>query len=331
MYTRKGEPWVFKGVKNVYDCSSAEQVMDKAGLNWKVDKCPIQAVMGDDFAPAFETVPEYYATYRTDKNIPLGIVKRKYECVQNTDAFKFFDKAIGKNKAIYQTAGVLDNGKRVFISCKLPETILVHGDPIDDYLVFTTSHDGSSGVKILFSPIRVACFNMLNSAIRHSSSYITFKHTKSVHDNLDIADQILGICDQKSLELKQLYSELFEKKITDTQAQDAIVDLILTENEKKLLIETGHSSKDLILRNYQAIEDSQISTRKVNLVSSIHDYYHYGIAQREILGTAWGVYNAVSGYYSNVDNAIGEKRMDSLLYGDKANKIHTVGEYLLNL
>lgn len=46
-----------------------------------------------------------FATYRTDYNIPLGVVKSKYTIVQNNDAFNFFDDAIGKNSAIWQTAG----------------------------------------------------------------------------------------------------------------------------------------------------------------------------------------------------------------------------------
>lgn len=45
-----------------------------------------------------------------------------------------------------------------------------------------------------------------------------------------------------------------------------------------------------------------------------------GIGQKEIAGTAWGAYNAVTGFYSNVANLSGEKRMDSLLYGS-ANRV----------
>ena len=46
-----------------------------------------------------------------------------------------------------------------------------------------------------------------------------------------------------------------------------------------------------------------------------------GIGQEQFRGTGWGAYNAVNGYYSNVDNIDGQKRMDTLLFGDKANKI----------
>ena len=161
-YIVKGVPFRTKGAVNVEDCTTSEEVIKKAGLDWSVDKCYIYAAMlsnikdsfnegGIDYAPIDNT----YGIYRTDKNIPLGIVKGRYTTVQNIDAFKFFDKAIGKNKAIWQTAGAFDQGQRIFVSAKLPNNIFVKNDVVDNYLVFTTSHDGSTGVKILLTPIRV--------------------------------------------------------------------------------------------------------------------------------------------------------------------------------
>ena len=60
------------------------------------------------------------------------------------------------------------------------------------------------------------------------------------------------------------------------------------------------------------------------------DYYDRGFGQKEIKGTGWGVYNAISGYYSNIDNSTGEKRMDTLLYGDRSRKIAMAGNLILN-
>ena len=61
--------------------------------------------------------------------------------------------------------------------------------------------------------------------------------------------------------------------------------------------------------------------KKVNTISEMNNYYYVGAGQREVLGTAWGVLNAVSGYYSNVDNADKTKRIDTLIYGYRINKI----------
>ena len=38
----------------------------------------------------------------------------------------------------------------------------------------------------------------------------------------------------------------------------------------------------------------------MNVISDTYSYYFDGPGQRDILGTAWGAVNAISGYYSNI-------------------------------
>lgn len=346
----KGVPFRYKGAKNVENCITSEEVIATAGLDWEVAKCPLVAKMGletitdvenadanYDNSEAFvkgsnvyRDCPSAFATYRTDKGIPLGIVKGKYTEVQNNEAFKFFDNAIGENKAIWQTAGYFGNGERIFVSAKLPNDIKVNGnDMVENYLVFTNSHDGSTGIKILFTPIRVVCENTLNAAIKGSTNFVSFRHTKSVHDNIDSAAEILGI----SKEIRDNFNEqvqiMSKIKMTDAQAQAYFADVILTDDEKAKLKMTGHTISEIILKNWRAIQDSEISMKKVNTLHYMNEYYFDGPGQKEALGTGWGAYNAITGYYSNIDNAEGLKRMDSILYGSKAMKIQSAGDILL--
>ena len=341
----KGIPFRYKGAINVEDCKTAEEVIIKAGLNWEVAKCPLVAKMPFDgvldpiTSPVeesfvrgtdlFRDCPNAYATYRTDRNIPLGIVKEKYTEVQNIEAFNFFNDAIGMDKAIWQTAGFFGNGERIFVSAKLPDSIYVKGsDMVDNYLVFTTSHDGSSGVKILFTPIRVICENTLNAAIRNAQNYVSFKHTASVHRNIDSAAEILGICKEKTAFLQEQYDFMSGIKMTDKQVNEYFVDLILTQAEKQNVLDTGHTFEQLLAKNYYAVNDSGISMKKVNVLNAMREYYEIGPGQREFLGTGWGAYNAVTGYYSNVDNSEGIKRFDKLVFGSQSVKIQTAGNLI---
>lgn len=329
----KGRPFDYKGAINVEECKSSKEVMEKAGLNWTVEKTevfaslPVETELGQ--STELVKVPNAFANYRTDCNIPLGLVKEKYTPVQNIEAFSFFDDAIGKDKAIFQTAGFFGNGERIFVSAKLPQNILVNGDPVENYLVFTNSHDGSTGVKVLFTPIRVICENTLNAAIRNATNFVSFRHTKSVHDNIQIAKEILGICEKKIGFLQEQFGEMNKIKMKDAQAEEAFAKVVLTEAEIANIKLMGYTVNQIVNRQWQAISNSGISTQKVNILSGMNDYYHTGVGQKEIEGTAWGVYNAVTGYYSNMDNNEGSKRMDTLLYGDRANKIQNAGNILL--
>ena len=336
-YKIKGMPWSSGiGVK-VEDCATAREVMEKAGLNFTVDKCELVArmpfsingnnvvseLMGD-FAykgNIYRPCPNAYATFRTDTSIPLGLVKSKYEVVQNIDAFNFFDDAIGKDKAVWQTAGMFGYGERIFVSAKLPITTTVKGDPIENYLVFSNSHDGSSSVNILFTPIRVFCTNCLQAAFHSADSYLRIKHTKTAKDRLTIGAELLASAIKQAETAKELYESLYAIKLTDKQVLEYLGNLVLNDAEQIALkqYDEKRGYEKIAYRDYLTMERTGISTRKANRIYTLFDYYQNGIAQQNIVGTAWGAYNAVTGFYSNVDNTQGEKRMDSLLYGGASN------------
>lgn len=352
-YKVKGKPWTYQGAIDVSDCTTSKEVISKAGLDFEVMKCelvgkiPINIsgtdeeldklakeqkngahVYGKDI---YRVCDNAYATYRTDHNIPLGVVKSKYTPVQNKEAFTFFDDAIGKNAAIWQTAGFWGNGERIFISAKLPNNILVKGDPVENYLVFTNTHDGTGGVKILFTPIRVICQNTLNAAIQSSTNYVSFRHTTSVHNKISIAQEILGISKKYAEEIGFAYNVLANISVTDDEVIQYIGENVLTVEEMTRLKDTGHTIKQLIHRDGNALYDSKISTRKMNMMFDTYKYYFEGPGQDSIIGTAWGAANAISGYYSNIDNIDGSKRMDSILYADKSRKIKTALEMAATL
>lgn len=332
-YSVNGLPWSSGIGTEVKDCTTAREVMEKAGLNFTVEKCELYAQMpfrinanndinetvgefarkGDIYRPC----PNGYATYRTDKNIPLGVVKSKYEVVQNMDAFNFFDEAIGEGKAIWQYAGMFGYGERIFVAAKLPVTFDVKGDPVENYLVFGNSHDGSTSINILFTPVRVFCTNCLNSAFRQADSYLRLRHTRTVQERLHLGSDVLRIACTRAEDSKQLYEALASLNVSDDQVMKYLADLSLTESEIAALnlFDDKNGYKKLYARDYLTMERTGISTRKANQIVNMFEYYLDGIGQKQIAGTAWGAYNAVTGFYANVANLEGAKRMDSLLYG----------------
>lgn len=332
-YRAKGLPWHNVCREDVKDCATAREVMEKAGLDWIVAKCPLYAQMpirmndfdvigdnNDSFIhdmSVFSPAPKAYGTFRVDNNIPLGTVKSKYEVVQNVDAFSFFDNVIG-NDVEWQNAGYCGNGEQVYVTAKLPNLGDVNGDKIDQYLVFGNSHDGSTSVDIMLTPIRVACTNMLNAGIDKSYAHIRLRHTKNVSEKLEIGSEVLRVACLQAQDALDVYRGLEAIAKSDDEILQFLVSLNLSKKELDALnlYDSKNGAEKLIMGDYRAIEETQVSTRKRNIIVSMYDYYKTGIGQEEIAGTAWGAYNAVTGYYSNVANIDGDKRMQSLLYGN---------------
>ena len=336
-FNRGGLPWVLG--TDVSNCVTAQDVMKTAKLDWTVQKCELVSKMpfrigsnnevGEDSfvhdSNIYRECPNAFATYRTDINMPLGIVKDKYEIVQNMDAFNFFNNAIGEGKAIWDKAACLNMGEKVYVSAKLPvQTSVGRDDVIDNYLVFSNGHAGNSSVDIMITPIRVICTNMLNGALDKAACHIRLRHTKSVKEKLELGAQVLKIACSHAIDAQELYRHLATIKMTDDQVAEYICKLQLTPAEIAKLneVDPNHGYKRLISRDYHLIDAVEISTRKSNQLYNMMDYYIDGIGQKDICGTAWGAYNAITGFYCNVANLEGEKRMNSLVWGSANNNMN---------
>jgi phage/plasmid-like protein (TIGR03299 family) len=251
-------------------------------------------------------VPNYFATIRTDTEQVLGVVGKDYEIVQNVDAFEFFDAIVGGDEGIlYETAGALGKGERIFITAKLPGYVRVgREDLLEQYLFLTTSHDGFGSITAAFTPIRVVCNNTLNAAMRNHTNAVKIRHTASANDRLKTAHQLLGISNVLSGELQGLFNHWSQVRITD--------------KETKKLIQIAMAPNNEVLKNLEAGKMDELSATYTNIVGKVYEYALSSHTQQmeTTAGTVFGAYNAVTGYFQNVRNyKDGEAKFKSIIEG----------------
>jgi phage/plasmid-like protein (TIGR03299 family) len=159
-FSTKQKSWHGLG-KVVAGYPTSAEALVFAGLDFDVIKSPLFTQVngmvstpdGINYRNISLDIPDTFATVRTDTNQVLGVVGKDYEIVQNRDAFSFFDSIIGGDGILYETAGALGNGSRIFITAKLPGYIRVGDDDLTEkYIFLTTSHDGSGSITGAFTP-----------------------------------------------------------------------------------------------------------------------------------------------------------------------------------
>ena len=161
------------------DAVTASDVMHAAGLDWEVTKSPLTATVLTDSGVSTVEVPDRVATTRVNRDgsaSVLGIVGDGYSIVQNMDIVSLIDGVTYEAGAVYDSAGELKGGRRIYVAAKLPETVQIGGvDPCDTYLVATNSHDGTKSLEISIKHLRLKCLNGMRGWKNHSS--IKLKHT----------------------------------------------------------------------------------------------------------------------------------------------------------
>ena len=74
----------------------------------------------------------YKANIRSSDRKILGVVSDRYKVVQNTEAFSFTDELLGRGVR-YETAGSLQEGKKVWILARLPREYIIAGERISPW------------------------------------------------------------------------------------------------------------------------------------------------------------------------------------------------------
>lgn len=301
--------------------TSSEAIIH-AGLDYTVEKRPLFTYDNENHRGNSDTdiiipeieVPNFYATVRTDTEQVLGVVGKDYNIIQNVDAFSFFDSIIGgKEGILYETAGALGKGERIFITAKLPDYIRVgRNDLIENFLFLTTSHDGYGSITAAFTPIRIVCNNTLNAALKGTVNNIKIRHTTNAKERLKQAHQLLGISNRLTNELEEIFNHWSKIRITD--------------NAVKRLVQMAMSPSKEVFRNLQNGKDEELSSTFNNMVSSVMDYAFTNPTQQEATtkGTLYGAYNSVTGYFQNVRNYKDEEsKLKSIMFGTGLQRSQT--------
>lgn len=271
MFSVREKPWHGLGVI-VQDAPTSEDAIKIAGLDWTVRQSNVYTDTGAE-------MPGYFINYRevTDENgnvtqLPLGIVSDRYQIVQNKEAFGFTDALLGEGVR-YETAGSLNNGKRIWLLARMPENVNVAGDEVEPYLCFTSGHDGKNAIQICMTPIRVVCNNTLNLALNRASRTWSTHHKGTVLSKLEEAKYQLGMASTYMKHLEEEADRLANLRFTEEQFRD-LVDALFPEKD-------GATERQQ--KNVQTMKDGIIAC-----------YFAPDILQFQ--NTAWGAMNAFTDY-----------------------------------
>lgn len=272
-YTRE-KPWHGLGTR-VEEAPTSKAALILAGLNWQVEQHEIRTVEGID-------LKGYLANVRNTDGKVLGVVTDKYRVVQNEEAFAFTDTLLGKG-VTYETAGSLQEGKKVWMLAKLPQRYIISGDEITPYLVFSNSHDGSGAIKVAMTPVRVVCNNTLNLALDTARRCWSTNHTGNLAGKMQDARQTLLYADNYMAELGRAFERLNRIKVTDRQVMEYINGMFpatenMSDQQKK---NVNRMKEDLKLRYFDAPDLKEVGKNGYRFVNAVSDFATHAKPLRE--------------------------------------------------
>lgn len=170
-----------------------DQVLDLARIDFDVTTVPAFYLWDDRYVPH----PGQRHTVRTDTGQALGIVGPDYEVIQNRRAFAFLQELVNDSHAVWESAGSMREGRKVFVTMRIPEHVTVDPGGLDDriipFIAAVNSHDGRSAFEVVATPWRPVCANTERLAVEQAATRWKVRHTRSATDRIHEARRTLGL------------------------------------------------------------------------------------------------------------------------------------------
>lgn len=256
------------------------EVLEAAGLDYKVKKVPLYIEGG------FE-VPGRFATVREDApDQALGIVGSSYVPMNNEDAFEIADELVNNMGYTYEAGGACIAAKdkidysKSFLVCR-GEDFNIGDDIYNVFPLFRNSFDGTTGVQVMFIAQRVVCLNGMVRLLggRKSQLYINIQHSRNTEEKLQKAKQLIISQHNEIEEIKREANLFINQKFTKEQFKKEIIPLILTKKglvEKDKERERGQERIEKtvseLVQAYNAEDTQNYNNTMYKVILALSDY-----------------------------------------------------------
>lgn len=260
-----------------------------------------------------------FFTYRTDTNAILGDkLGKNYTVYQNDTALAVVDEMLKTGKVKIETAGSVDEGRRVFVLLKLDSPIVVNGkDEVIQYVLLANGHDGTLSITAMPTNVRVVCWNTLSAALAGAKPHHKIRHTTNAAARVEEAFKIMGLLEDSTKKNSAAYNAMSNTSITKQEFFDYIGNVFLD----------GEDIAELQKGNRDAM-----SSQKKKIISGVLEYAEVGPGQSLALGNElnmWYAYNAATGFITSDKYKNADTRFNDLMFGEASKMIKSAGDLAL--
>lgn len=250
-------PWHGLGViLDDYPGSWAE-ARKHAGLEWE----PIEELAYEvkelypDGTAKVEPIEGFKQIKRSDNGMRLDIAHDSYHLISHEVMGEIFEAIMEKSdgEIRYETAGVLNEGKRVWALARIGEEREIPGDPspFQPYMALLNSHDGSAALRVIATNVRIVCANTWHAAdmdaTKRGSAY-SFKHTSGWKTRVEEAKKALAASHEQIEHTIAEAREMLQLKVNKLQRTTFIEQFAINRVIENTVARRPHGKRELQAR-----------------------------------------------------------------------------------
>jgi len=296
MFSVGETPWHGLG-KVLENAPGINEALEVSGLGWQVrtlDLTAHQPVIPGQVTRTKLHLPEFKALQRTDTQEVFTVVSSQYKVLQNNEAFDVFRPLVDAGDITLETAGSLQNGRKVWVLARITaakDGEVKPGDVVKPFVMLSNSHDGTQAVRLGFTPIRVVCHNTLTLAHQDKKSQLVrVFHRGDLTGSLETLRDTLNLGAQEFQATIKQYRKLAKQNVSEADIRKYIrLVLALPEEMDKPTHRENSIIQVLLNGKGVALRKDQSDITWWDLYNSVNEWglYHRGRTADARLNSMW--------------------------------------------
>ena len=304
-------PWHGLG-QRLTESAPIEQWAIEAGMSWQAAAAPVHFTRADGSQGSYG---DKRVIYRTDTGAPLSVMGDTYKIVQPVECLEFFRDLIKGHGFKLHTAGVLNGGRKLWALAKNGHGgEIVKGDSVKQFLMLSTSLDGTAPTTAAFTQIRIVCANTLRMAHGALGADAVRTRHRSEFDPVAVREQ-LGLADQSWQAFSDTAKTLADTPITLEQSREILRGIfgqpkVKTPADSAAAITSQLMARVGVAKMIDAKEQKSVARVLELFAGAGRGALHPGVA-----GTRWGLLNAVTEHIDHEQGRSDDTRLNSAWFG----------------
>lgn len=203
-----------------------------AGLEWEPVSIPVYVQQGGtEDAPTYTALSDFQAIARNDTGAVLGVPTASFSLISHAQMGEIIEAVLGDRLARFDTAGSVKGGRAVWALVRLDEPFTVPGDDTATYpyLCILNAHDGSGACKVLYTLVRVVCWNTWQAASAdgdRTGYQFTFRHSGDVSSRIGAAREALAGLRTAAADYREMMGDLARVRVDDAMVRTFLREFI---------------------------------------------------------------------------------------------------------
>lgn len=237
------QPWHGLGVE-LNEGVSPEEMLVASGLDWEIKKSRMWTMQPNNPTKPV-VIDDYFALVRDTDASVLGVCGKNYIPFQNAEVFKFFKRYCDAGRLQMNTAGSLQGGRYIWALAKVNSFNITDEDRTDGYLLLTQPHIWGKAMTVLYTAVRVVCWNTMTMALNTAGEKFHVPHIRAFDQELiEAVAEAVGLADSCMAEHRDKVSFLAKTRAERTDQMKYVAELL--QPEMLDVFGTAKETKDIV-------------------------------------------------------------------------------------